>query len=93
MDIFVFNYLRKNAKWWVAPACSTILGNFIDTLTFFSLAFAGSSDLFMATHWVEIDLIDYGYKLVISMLFFLPMYGVLLKFLSKILNIPIKVTA
>ncbi len=91
MDITVFNRLRQLKAWWVAPACSTVAGNFIDTLSFFSLAFAGSSDPFMATHWVEIALVDYGYKLAISMLFFLPMYGVLLSVLVNKLNIPIKV--
>ncbi len=91
MDITVFNRLRQLKAWWVAPACSTVAGNFIDTLSFFSLAFAGSSDPFMATHWVEIALVDYGYKLAISMLFFLPMYGVLLSVLVNKLNVPIKV--
>ena len=83
MDITVFNRLRKQAAWWVAPACSTVLGNLIDTLAFFSLAFAGSSDPFMAANWLEIGLVDYGYKLLISLLFFLPMYGVFLNVLTN----------
>lgn len=37
----------------------------------------------MATHWVEIALVDYSFKVLISMLFFLPMYGVLLNILLK----------
>ena len=93
MDITVFNRLRQSARWWVAPACSTVAGNLIDTLSFFSLAFAGSSDPFMAQHWVEIAFVDYGYKLAISMLFFLPMYGVLLNFLMNRLNMPIGMNA
>ncbi|WP_422444079.1 MULTISPECIES: 7-cyano-7-deazaguanine/7-aminomethyl-7-deazaguanine transporter [unclassified Endozoicomonas] len=93
LDITVFNRLRQNAMWWVAPACSTIAGNLIDTLSFFSLAFAGSSDPFMAAHWMEIALVDYGYKLAISMLFFLPMYGVLLNFLVNRLNVPMQVNS
>ena len=92
MDITVFNRLRRNAVWWVAPACSTIAGNFIDTLAFFSLAFAGSSDPFMAEHWMEIALVDYGYKLTISMRFFLPMYGILLNFLVNKLKMPINMS-
>lgn len=91
MDITVFNRLRLYAAWWVAPACSTVAGNLIDTLSFFSLAFAGSADPFMATHWMEIAMVDYGYKLLISLLFFLPMYGVLLNFLAHKLNIPLNV--
>ncbi len=93
LDITVFNRLRQHALWWVAPACSTIAGNLMDTLSFFSLAFAGSSDPFMAAHWMEIALVDYGYKLVISMLFFLPMYGVLLNFLVNRLNVPMQMNS
>ena len=87
MDITVFNRLRQKAAWWVAPACSTIAGNFIDTLSFFSLAFSGSADPFMAANWVEIAFVDYGYKLLISLLFFLPMYGIFLNFLMGKLNL------
>lgn len=93
MDISVFNRLRQNARWWIAPACSTVAGNLIDTLSFFSLAFAGSADPFMAEHWVEIAVVDYGYKLAISILFFLPAYGVLLNFLMNRLNMSIGIKA
>ncbi len=93
MDITIFNRLRQNARWWVAPACSTVAGNLIDTLSFFSLAFAGSTDPFMAQHWVEIAFVDYAYKLTISMLFFLPMYGILLNFLMNRLSMVVGVNA
>ena len=36
----------------------------------------------MATHWPEIALIDYGFKLVISVGLFLPAYGQLLRVLE-----------
>ena len=88
MDITVFNRLRKLPAWWVAPACSTVFGNLIDTISFFSLAFAGSSNLFMAEHWAEFAFVDYGYKMGISLLFFLPMYGVLLNYIMSKLNRP-----
>ncbi|WP_461534669.1 7-cyano-7-deazaguanine/7-aminomethyl-7-deazaguanine transporter [Spongorhabdus nitratireducens] len=78
MDITVFNRLRQMKAWWVAPACSTVFGNLIDTFSFFSLAFHGSSDAFMATHWVEIAAFDAGVKMGVSLLFFLPLYGILL---------------
>lgn len=83
IDISVFNRLRQLSAWWIAPACSTIFGNLIDTISFFSMAFAGSSDEFMAANWMEIAAVDYGYKLFISTLFFLPMYGVLLNYMMK----------
>ena len=82
MDIKVFAKLRETKRWWIAPTASTIIGNFVDTLVFFALAFYASTDAFMATHWPEIALIDYGFKLVISMGLFLPAYGQLLRVLE-----------
>lgn len=83
MDITVFNYLRKKHRWWVAPSASAIIGNAIDTLIFFAIAFYASSDPFMAENWVEIALVDYSFKILICALFFLPLYGVLLAILTK----------
>ncbi|WP_213991399.1 7-cyano-7-deazaguanine/7-aminomethyl-7-deazaguanine transporter [Sodalis sp. dw_96] len=83
LDVHVFNRLRQGRRWWVAPAVSTVFGNLSDTLAFFFIAFYQSSDPFMATHWVEIASVDYTFKLLISLLFFLPMYGVLLNILLK----------
>ena len=52
-------------------------------LAFFFIAFYKSSDPFMANNWVEIALVDYSFKVMICLLFFLPMYGVLLNMLLK----------
>ncbi|GGQ05195.1 7-cyano-7-deazaguanine/7-aminomethyl-7-deazaguanine transporter [Shewanella litoralis] len=82
MDITVFAKLRRAKAWWVAPATSTLIGNLVDTLVFFSVAFYASSDTFMATHWPEIATVDYGFKLIVSLGLFLPAYGVLLKVLQ-----------
>ncbi|GAL07786.1 7-cyano-7-deazaguanine/7-aminomethyl-7-deazaguanine transporter [Photobacterium aphoticum] len=83
MDVSVFNRLRQTRQWWVAPTCSTLLGNALDTLAFFSIAFYNSPDPFMAANWVEIALVDYSFKLIISLGLFVPMYGVLLNMLIK----------
>ncbi|GAB1438400.1 7-cyano-7-deazaguanine/7-aminomethyl-7-deazaguani ne transporter [Providencia sp.] len=83
LDVSVFNKLRQNARWYVAPACAMFFGNLIDTIAFFFIAFFRSSDPFMAANWVEIALVDYVFKLLICMLFFLPAYGVLLNFILK----------
>ena len=40
LDVAVFDRLRKNA-WWQAPFVSTVLGSVLDTVLFFSIAFAG----------------------------------------------------
>ncbi|MCX8649182.1 7-cyano-7-deazaguanine/7-aminomethyl-7-deazaguanine transporter [Gilliamella sp. B2776] len=83
MDITVFNYLRKNRSWWVAPSASAIFGNGIDTIVFFAIAFYKSSDEFMANHWGEISLMDYSFKILICGLFFLPLYGIILNVILK----------
>ena len=83
LDVHVFNRLRQVKQWWIAPTCSTLIGNALDTIAFFSIAFYQSSDPFMAEHWIEIALVDYGFKLIISLGLFVPMYGVLLNYLVK----------
>lgn len=93
-DIKVFARLRQNRRWWLAPSASTILGNLLDTIVFYSFAFWASSDAFMASHWPEIAAVDYGFKLLVCLLLFLPLYGMLLRFLSdRILTIPGQSTA
>lgn len=39
LDLGIFSALRR-AKWWQAPLISSVLGSAIDTVIFFSLAFA-----------------------------------------------------
>ncbi|HKJ66274.1 MAG TPA: hypothetical protein VJ969_12790, partial [Desulfopila sp.] len=55
----------------------------LDTVVFYGIAFLASSDPFMALHWPEIAALDYAFKLCISMVFFLPLYGILLHWLSE----------
>ena len=78
LDVHVFNRLRQLPQWWIAPGCAMFLGNISDTLAFFFIAFYKSTDPFMAAHWVEIALVDYSFKVLICLFFFLPAYGVLL---------------
>lgn len=79
LDVYVFDRLRKLQQWWIAPACAMFFGNISDTLAFFFIAFYKSSDAFMAANWVEIALVDYSFKVLICIIFFLPAYGVLLR--------------
>lgn len=85
LDIQVFNKLRQLKTWWIAPLVSTFIGNLIDSLCFFAIAFYKSPDPFMATHWVEIGAMDYLFKMVIGVFIFLPLYGVILVKLQKML--------
>ena len=82
LDVQVFNRLRQKRQWWIAPAFSTVIGGAIDTLLFFSIAFYQSSDEFMAANWPEIAAVDYGFKLLISLLLFVPAYGLLMNSFS-----------
>jgi len=58
LDIKVFDALRE-ASWWKAPTASSLLGSFIDTAIFFSLAFAGTG-----LPWVTWAIGDFCAKLL-----------------------------
>ncbi|MGB6240921.1 MAG: 7-cyano-7-deazaguanine/7-aminomethyl-7-deazaguanine transporter [Castellaniella sp.] len=79
LDVQVFDRIRRsNMPWWVAPSASAVLGQALDTIAFFGIAFWRSSNVFMADNWVEIALVDYAIKLTVSLLLFVPLYGVAL---------------
>lgn len=79
LDIFIFQRIRKSAKWWVAPTVSNIFGNFFDTYTFFFIAFFQCSNAFLSAHWLEIATFDLVFKLGLSLLTFIPLYGAILQ--------------
>ena len=86
LDIQVFDRLRQLRQWWVAPTAAIIAGNLLDTFAFFSVAFWRSDNPFMAANWVEIATVDYGVKLAVSLVLFLPLYGVLLGGILRLLT-------
>ncbi|MGH8112295.1 MAG: 7-cyano-7-deazaguanine/7-aminomethyl-7-deazaguanine transporter [Rhodanobacteraceae bacterium] len=89
LDIVVFDRVRRcSGRWWPAPTLSAVFGQALDTGTFFSVAFAWSSDPFMAAHWGEIAVVDYVIKLAASVLLFVPAYGALLAGIMRLLERP-----
>lgn len=89
LDIQVFDRIRRQSRaWWLAPAAASVFGQALDTLVFFGVAFWRSSDAFMAAHWGEIALVDYAIKLAVSLLFFVPAYGVALAAIVRMLREP-----
>ena len=87
IDINVFQYIRERySAWWLAPALSTIISNIIDSYAFFSTAFFGSENIYMSTNWIEIAGNQTALKIIIGLVFFLPIYGILLNFISKRLS-------
>lgn len=88
MDVFVFNKLRRHKQWWHAPLASAIVGNLVDTFTFFVIAFYKTSDAYLANNLFEIATVDYFFKLFINALFFLPLYKVILDwFLKRVVKV------
>ena len=84
IDIYAFQLIReKYSAWWLAPALSTIISNIIDSYTFFFAAFSDSDDSYMAANWLEIAGTQTVLKIIIGLVFFLPIYGVVLNFLLK----------
>lgn len=79
LDIQVFDRIRQHSRsWWLAPVAASVFGQALDTVAFFAIAFWRSTDPFMAAHWVEIAAVDYVIKLLVSLLLFVPAYGLML---------------
>ncbi|GLK83380.1 queuosine precursor transporter [Ancylobacter defluvii] len=86
LDITVFNRLRR-MSWWQAPLAGSLLGSALDTVLFFSLAFAGDADMsFPVTYastgitvplWVGLAYFDFLVKLGCALVALVP-YGALM---------------
>ena len=85
LDVYVFQYVREKftQRWWAAPALSMVVANFIDSYVFFSIAFQGGADEYMAANWPEIALSQSLLKILVGFVVFLPAYGLLLNFMKK----------
>lgn len=82
LDIFIFQQFKNKKSWWLAPSCSTTVGNIIDTLLFFTIAFYHCSNPFLSEHWPEIAMVDIVFKISISLIAFVPIYGVMLNLIN-----------
>ncbi len=67
LDVSVFDKLRNNKTWYVAPLISSIIGSVLDTFLFFSVAFYNTG-----VPWVTLALGDLAVKLIIAMLMLIP---------------------
>jgi len=66
LDVQIFDKLRNN-KWYVAPLISTSIGSVVDTLLFFSIAFAGTG-----IPWITLSLGDLAVKLLVALVMLVP---------------------
>jgi hypothetical protein len=87
LDIFVFSKIRTAVNddglkignyWYVAPIISTFFAQLIDTYLFYGLAFYNSADEFMKNNWINIATNDFGFKLFVCYIAFLPIYLIVL---------------
>lgn len=83
-DVSVFQRIReKFSVWWVAPLVSSVFANAVDTYVFFGTAFYNSADPFMAENWLTIANNDVVFKIIVSTIIILPVYGIILNYLLK----------
>ena len=80
LDIKVFDILREKV-WWKAPAASSLMGSFFDTLIFFLLAFAGTG-----LPWMSWAIGDFCAKLVMIMLLLYP-FRLMIRFYPSTLKV------
>ena len=69
LDIAIFDKLRRGA-WWQAPFVSSLIASGLDTLLFFSLAFAATG-----LPWVTWALGDFAVKLALAVAMLLPYWS------------------
>jgi queuosine precursor transporter len=71
LDVAVFNRLRQGS-WWRAPLASSTLGSALDTVLFFSIAFAGTG-----LPWTTWALGDFAVKMLVAVVSLLPYASVM----------------
>lgn len=76
-DITIFDWLR-NMKWWKAPLISSSIASAVDTVLFYSIAFAGTG-----LPWVTWSLGDFMVKILSAVFLLLPFFVITNKMWAK----------
>jgi len=66
IDVQIFDKLRKKI-WYVAPLASSLIGSFIDTFLFFSIAFYGTG-----VNWITLSFGDLLVKIFVALMMLIP---------------------
>ena len=77
IDINVFDKLRANKTWFIAPLASSLIGSAIDTSLFFSISFYNTT-----VPWASLAFGDFVVKLLIALMMLIP-FRLLLKFIVE----------
>ena len=80
IDINIFDKLRVEKKWFIAPLVSSLAGSMIDTFIFFTIAFYKTE-----VPWVTLALGDFSVKLFIALTMLIP-FRILLNKMKSISN-------
>lgn len=84
LDVSVFQYFREKCKqWWIAPTFSSIVTMFIDTYTFYFVAFYKNTQSVYVQDWIPAATNHAIIKIAISLIIVLPLYGILLNYIQK----------
>ena len=67
IDIQIFDRLRKNRTWFVAPLVSSLFGSVVDTFLFFSISFYKSG-----VPWVTLAFGDLFVKMIVALAMLIP---------------------
>ena len=73
MDVQVFDALRKNKIWFIAPLFSSFIGSSIDTFIFFFISFYKTG-----VPWVTLAFGDLAVKILVSFIMLIP-FRILIK--------------
>jgi uncharacterized PurR-regulated membrane protein YhhQ (DUF165 family) len=85
LDISVFNWLRRQT-WWRAPLAGSLIGSALDTIIFFTLAFAGDASMsdpvtyaggITVPLWMGLGFFDFCVKVAMALVLLIP-YGALM---------------
>ena len=71
LDVAIFDRLRRQS-WWKAPIASSFIASFVDTVIFFTLAFAGTG-----LPWHTWALGDFAAKIIMVAVLILPFRGLI----------------
>jgi queuosine precursor transporter len=77
IDINIFDRLKKNKIWFIAPLVSSLIGSIIDTFLFFSISFYNTG-----VPWTTLAFGDFGVKLLIALIMLIPFRLLLYKIKS-----------
>lgn len=77
IDVNIFDKLRENENWYVAPLTSSLIGSAIDTLLFFSISFYKTG-----VPWTTLAIGDFIVKLLMAALMLIP-FRLLLKKINE----------